>query len=442
MEPADSPLLAVLRTAARRFRMPALPADARAARDSGVETALAFALEAVRTGAAPAAGLQELFTHTLADLIRHALAPGGDPAFQAQVLRGMDADVDAHARLAAGAAADRRAMQSAIDAVAHPGKLRTLGADAPHEALAELHRLATRQDWDALAHAVAAVRTGDADLRQALQAVATHPALARLRQRAVLSERPAVQRYLALCAGHGPVAGSAEAGARGRASAQAGDAAEHLVAQAMSQAARWLDRHEARRPHRVVRGLRTPAGFPPGAAKAKDEWDAAIVRQRGDAHDIVLLVEVKASPAAATPDLGRLLRGLQRLAGAASAMQYTFTCAEGGIALHGDALRALQPVGFALPPQVIYCCTASETRPPVLSAASKAVLLVEPASLSFARAVAAGETPAPAGLLPVWQALPTAPRLRSALYQYDTARAAREAMLHPHDLLAALASAG
>jgi hypothetical protein len=322
--------------------------------------------------------------------------------------------------------------------VAHPGKLRAQGGRAPRDGLAVLHRLAAQQDWDALAHAAGTLDAGDTDLRAALRALAAHDALARLRQLAVLRDLPAVQRYLALCAQRGPRAGSEEAAAHGRASARAGDAAEHVVAHALEQAVHWLDGHEARRPHAVVRGLRTPAGFPAGADKAKDEWDAAIVRSRGDAHDIVLLAEVKASPAAATPDLGRLLRGLRRLARAEPGARYTFACAGGEVTLHGDSLRALQPPGFALPAHVIYCCAAGETRPPVLSAASQAVLLAEPACLAFAHALAAGGAPDDAALRPVWEALPTAARLRSALHQYDTARAAREAMLHPADLLAAL----
>jgi hypothetical protein len=67
------------------------------------------------------------------------------------------------------------------------------------------------------------------------------------------------------------------------------------------------------------------------------------------------------------------------------------------------------------------------------------VLASEPASLAYARALASGEAPSRDALLPVWQALTAAPRLRAALYQYETARAVREAMLHPDDLLAALA---
>jgi hypothetical protein len=74
----------------------------------------------------------------------------------------------------------------------------------------------------------------------------------------------------------------------------------------------------------------------------------------------------------------------------------------------------------------------------VLSAASKSVLLTEPASLAFARRWAAGEAPSHEELSPVWEALAGAPRLRAALHQWETTRAVREAMLHPQDLLAAL----
>ena len=41
-------------------------------------------------------------------------------------------------------------------------------------------------------------------------------------------------------------------------------------------------------------------------------------------------------------------------------------------------------------------------------------------------------------LAPVWHALLNEGRLRAVLNQYDTARRAREAMLHPDDLSAAV----
>jgi hypothetical protein len=148
---------------------------------------------------------------------------------------------------------------------------------------------------------------------------------------------------------------------------------------------------------------------------------------------------VKASPAAATSDLPRLLRGLERLAHAQEGDPYDFATPQGSVALGGDSLRALRPQGRALPPNVFYCCDApAEAQPPVLSAAAKAVLLAEPASVAFAQQLAAGASPAAADLLPAWQELPHAPRLHATLHQYDTARSAREAMLHPEDLLAAV----
>lgn len=107
---------------------------------------------------------------------------------------------------------------------------------------------------------------------------------------------------------------------------------------------------------RVVRGLRTPRGFPGPAHKAKKEWDAAIVR--------------------------------------------------------GD--------GGEGPAEIL--------------------LLAEPASLAFAHQLACGAWPPDNALAPVWEALTTAPRLRCALHQDETSRAVREAMLHPDDLLAAVAA--
>jgi hypothetical protein len=73
-----------------------------------------------------------------------------------------------------------------------------------------------------------------------------------------------------------------------------------------------------------------------------------------------------------------------------------------------------------------------------LSAATRAVLLGEPASFAFACRLARGEAPPDSELLAVWSALATEPRLRSALYQYETAKRVRDAMVHPLDLLSAM----
>jgi hypothetical protein len=255
---------------------------------------------------------------------------------------------------------------------------------------------------------------------------------------AALLQTEAVQRYGALCAQRGPVAGSDAAAAQGRASARLGDTAEAITLRAFGRIAAWLNGH----PHssgewRVIGGLRAPRGLAAAPQQAKDEWDVALLRGADgrDALDIVLLAEVKAAPAAATPDFPRLQRGLRRLAGADEHQHYVFASADGDMPLTGESLRRLQPHGPALPEHVIYCCTApDEAQPPMLSAASRGLLLAEPASIAFAQRVAGGEAPPHAALASVWEALTTAGRLRPVLHQYETSRVVRDAMLHPDDL--------
>lgn len=431
--------------------MPPLPADAGAAAARGTDTALAFAIEAARTGQLrgmqPAAEVRALFTRHLAQLIRAALKPeGGDPAFQAMVLQAQDALVAEHVRLAAQRAADARAIRAAVDAIAHPGKLHAAPAGPSREALAQLHALAASQAWAGLARSAELLldqaAAEDQRLADALRTMLAHPALQRLQRFDALQEHAGVQRYRAVCEQRGPVAGSAAAAAQGRAAARVGKEAEHTAMQALQAVARWLNAGAGdAATFRVARSLRTPAGFAGEAAKAKDEWDAAIVRTTGDgdAADVVLLAEVKASAAAATSDASRLYRGLLRLAHAQAAASYMFPAADAAVRLTGASLRALRPHGRALPQQVIYCCTAPpEAQPQVLSAAAQAVLLAEPASLAFAHALARGASPSHDALAPVWDALTGEPRLRSALHQFDTACAVRDAMLHPDDLHAAM----
>ena len=445
--PPDTLLLAALAAAPRRFRLPPLPADADAAAAAGAAAALAIAIAAAR-GASERqlplpADAEALFTQSLARLIAQALAPeGGDPAFQAAVLQAQDRDVRDHARLSRQRAADLRAVRSAIDAVAHPGKLQRMPAGAARDALAQLHALAAAGEWARLTQALAALPAPDG--LQPAQA-----ALQRLVRGDELLHLDAVQRYRALGARQGPLAGSDAAAARGRASAREGELAEQAGAQALRAVVDLMNRRAAAAADRgsfhVVRSLRTPGGFPGTASKAKEEWDAAILRSSADAQgatELVLLAEIKASPAAVSADLPRFLRGLQRLAEADAGTTYTFASDDGATQILGASLRRLRPHGHLLPPQVIYCCPApAESQPQaLLSAASKAVLLAEPASIAFAQRVVHGE-PAPphASLAPVWRALATTPRLRATLHQDETARLAREAMLHPDDLLAAAA---
>lgn len=446
--PPDALLLAALRSAPRRFRLPPLPADAEAAAAAGAATALAFAIEqardAVERQAPPPAQAGALFTRALARLIEDASAPGGgDPAFQALAMQSQDGAVREHVALARQRAADLRAVRSTLDAVAHPGKLARLPAGAGRDALARLHALASAGAWERLQQALAP-GPGDAPAAAAatLQALRTDPALGRLVRGDALRRLAPVQRYEALCRRHGPAAGSEAAATRGRASAQAGELAEAAGVQALRALADALN-HGSDGPaasHRVVRSLRNPRGFPGASRKAKEEWDAAIVRDGGlpGTAEPVLLVETKASPAAVASDFPRLLRGLARLAQAEAGAVYAFRSDDGTVRFEGAALRALQPGGHALPPRVIYCCPAPAEPLPqaLLSAASRSVLLGEPASLAFAGRLARGETPPHEALAPVWHALAHAARLRAALHQDETARTAREAMLHPDDLRA------
>ncbi|MDR6423898.1 hypothetical protein J2738_000020 [Variovorax paradoxus] len=448
----DALLLAALRTAPRRYRLPPLPADAEAAVAGGTDATLAFAIEAARTEkASPATApsheaMQALFTRALAQLIREALAPErGDPAFQAAMLQAQDAQVHEHVQLSRQRAADLRTLRVAVDAIAHPGKLRHEAAGAVRDALVRLHGLAAAGAWPELAQALAQPLAqelrGTGNFGAPLEAIRSSPALQRLVRGSELLRRESVQRYQALCERRGPLAGSDAAAAEGRASAQQGRIAEQAAVEAFREIAGMLNRHrKGAATYRVARGLRTPRGFPGEANKAKEEWDAAIVRGDAGGADLVLLAETKASPAAATSDFPRLLRGLRRLAQARAEAVYAFASADGEQRIAGASLQGLRPIRRLLPPHVIYCCSAPpEALPQPLGAATKAVLLAEPASLVFAQQLARGEAATHAALAPVWHALATAPRLQAALHQYETAQKARAAMLHPDDLLASVA---
>lgn len=448
VDDATALLLAAVQAAPRRYRMPPLPADAAAAAAAGPDAALAFAIEAARQAAAPLAELQPLFTRALAQLIAAALqADGGDAGFQALVLRARDAEVDEHVRLAAQEPADRRAIRIAADAFAHPGKVRALPAGALAEALARLHEAMAAQAWDATRRAVArlgALGPQGPLFDSWLAGLVAHPALARLERADVLRERDAVRRYRALCEQRGPLAGSEAAAAQGRASARVGGDAEDATVEAFRAIAQLLNAGGNGTAFRVVNTLRVPRGFPGAADKAKDEWDAAIVREPvdGEGAEIALLAEVKASPAAATPDFWRLLRGLQRLAHAGPGANHDFPAAGRSVRITAASLRRLQPAGDALPPHVIYCCSApAEPQPALLSAATRGVLLAEAAAVAWALRWQDGAAPPDGLLAPVWEALATAPRLRSALHQYQSAQRVRAAMLQPGDLLQAVREA-
>ncbi len=456
MSPTPLPDLPdLLRTVRRRYRLAPLPATLDAAVAAGSETALAFAMESARLALAGQEPLDDVwrdtFTDALAVLIRRAMAPDeGDPAFQAQVLKSGDAQVREWVRLEAQAASDARAVRAAVDALAHPGKLRRLPEDATRRALASLYARAAAGEWHALASEAAALSAAlleaGAPLRAQVREIGASAALKRLSDGEAMTATPPVLRYRALRARTTPAAGSDAAQAQGRASAREGLLAEQVAASALAELAAFLHRTgDAASPtYRVLRSLRTPRRLSGGGDGSKEEWDAAVVRCTAPgAGDVVLLAEVKAAPAAVTSDMPRLLRGLTRLAQAEADTAYAFASIDGPILLGGASLRALQPRGDHLPEQVIYLCSAArESRPSVLSAAAKGMLFAEPASLAFARALAAGSSPAGTALDPVWQSLVSESRLGGVLRQFDIACRAREAMLHTGDLSATLRALG
>lgn len=448
MHELDALLLAAVRTAPRRYRMPPLPASGGAAWAISPEAALAFALEAVRVaqegGARPSPGAGRLFARALAALIRESLdAQHGDAAFQALVLQAHDADVESHARLASREAADRRAVRAATDAFAHPGKLRGR-PPAQRDALASIHRLAAEDRWTALRQAaermLAAHAHEDVEPGRALRALLAHPGLERLERGAALQGVESVRRYRALLERRGTAGAAAE---QDRTTARAGDLAEARTVQAFGRIADGLNVAAGAPRYRVVRGLRNPRELP-APPRGKAEWDAAIVSaapEAGEADrgasELVLLAEVKAAPLAAAEDLPRLVRGLQALAGADAGAAYAFGCATGAdpVRIMGASLRRLRPQGLGPPPGVVYACAADTEAPPRwLGAAAKGRLLADPASLAHAERLLRGGTPGPDELLPSWDTLEQAPRWRAVVQQYEAARLAREAMLHPADL--------
>ncbi|RAS00415.1 hypothetical protein C7415_117109 [Cupriavidus alkaliphilus] len=457
------PLLdAMLRAVPRRYRLPALDGACEPALDASPATMLALVIEQARAalarGETPDVGCQDRFTGALARMVREATrADGGDPVFQAMVLRHRAAPVREYASLSVRADQDRRLVHAAVNALAHPGKQQRLGPGAQREALARLHACAGAGAWnelhDAALHLLEISQTpasaGDPPAARGVIQLLEHAALARLRRVDALASDPLVVEYRTLWERYGPRSGSASAVAQGLSARQRGEAAEALAAQALQALAQRLNAAVgAPSPYRVVTSMRVPAAIPAAHQHAKSEWDVVLLRQvaaTGDtaggtpAWDVCLLVEVKASVDAATTDFPRLLRGLRLLAHADKDAVYPFATREGTVPLRGAALCALPSAATALSRTVLYCCDAPpEPAPRLLSAAARMQLLSATPTLDFAAALMAG-TPADARALePVWHALLEAPGWRAVLNQYAVLRQVRELMVHTDDLLAAV----
>jgi len=452
------PLLAdTLHRVVRRYRLPATPdtqAGAESLQPADPATTLAITIEQTRTsiacGTAPSPGQQHRFTHALADLIHEALLPiGGDAAFQAILLRHQAPQVQEYASLSAQIDQDRRSIHAIVNAIAHPAKLERRQADAQRDQLARLHALKDAADWSALADtARQLVDSGALDTRaaQGLARLLASAELDRLQRLAALGSDIEVQQYQALLDRQAPRSGTDAAIAQGSAAQLRGACVETKAAQVLDALAEVLNKTApAQPPYRVVTSMRVPAAMPGSTDRAKSEWDAVLLRQAAPIDgkpcwDVCLLVEVKASIDAATTDFARLLRGLQLLASADRDTVYTFATHQGEVSLHGASLADLPTEVSELPGTVLYCSDApADTRPRLLSAASRMQLLASDTSLEYAGKVASGQTPDLRDLEPVWHALLASPRWRAVLDQYQGLYKVRSLMVHLDDLSAAIA---
>lgn len=458
-------LVDTLRRVARRYRLPAIP-DTRAASDSpqpaDPATTLAITIEQTRMsmarGIAPGPEQQCLFTRALADLIHEALRPtGGDAAFQAILLRHHAPQVQEYASLSAHIDQDRRTIHAIVNAIAHPAKLQRRQVDAHRDQLARLHALKDAADWSALADTARRLVEGgvqdDARVAQGLARLLASDELDRLQRVAALGSDIEVQQYQALLDRQAPRSGTDAAIAQGSAAQLRGACVETKAAQVLDALADVLNKTvlaqpgqsaAAQPPYRVVTSMRVPAAMPGHTDRAKSEWDAVLLRQATTIDgkpcwDVCLLVEVKASIEAATTDFSRLLRGLQLLASADRDTVYTFATHQGEIRLRGASLSALPTEVSDLPGTVLYCSDApADTRPRLLSAASRMQLLASDTSLAYAGQLASGQAPDPCALEPVWHALLASPRWHPVLDQYQGLYKVRLLMVHLDDLSAAI----
>lgn len=443
-----------LRIVARRYRLPPLDSASSLTDAANPATALAIVIEEacrMRTdGESPGTALRQRFIDALAQMIRDAMNPqSGDPAFQAAVLRHDAPSVREYASLSAHAEQDRRALYSAVNAIAHPAKLERSAQTWQRDGLARLHAAVTSASWADLHATLQQLlalpdMTTDAAFEQDIVKLKDSPALERMLRVDALASDEHVRRYRALWVRQGPLEGSTIAVAQGVASQQRGAAVEALAAQALDALARRLEAVDEQRTYQVVTSMRVPSSIPGRHDRAKTEWDAILLeRTRGDdpapAWNVRFLVEAKASADAATTDLPRLLRGLNLLAQADSDTIYSFETHQGTVRVHGASLRALTTDEATLQQEVLYCCDASaDATPRLLGAASRMQLLSAQASLEYASALAQRPDADPDGLGVVWHALLTLPQWHAVLHQYPSLRQVRELMVAIDDLRAAI----
>ncbi|HLU78449.1 MAG TPA: 3-deoxy-D-arabino-heptulosonate 7-phosphate synthase, partial [Burkholderiaceae bacterium] len=218
--PTDAaPLLArILGEVPRRYRLGELPAPFAAESDPHRANQLAILIEharlALAAGQPPDPAIKERFLHCLEALIRDAMQPeGGDPTYQAMVLRNHSGPVQEYVALAVQQAQDSRRVQSLLNAFAHPAKLERLPAGALRDRLAILQGHVGAARWAQAAtllqqQAPEAEAGGDAAVKAGLHRLQHDPALPRLLRLEALQADAEVRRYQSLWERQGPPANS------------------------------------------------------------------------------------------------------------------------------------------------------------------------------------------------------------------------------------------
>lgn len=456
----------VLCTVPRRYRLSALSVGPVHSHTSNPSTALAHVIERARqamvSGDNADAQLKRSFVQTLAQMINDALrADKGDPAFQAMLLQQHEVLVREYVSLLAHANHDRRTVLGRVNAIAHPGKQQPALPHWQRDAMAHLYA-ASSVSWSDLVDTARRIQAlpqmeRSPAFQDGVLRMLNSPEIQRLQRLEALTSTDVVRRYLSLSDKQGPRSGSRAAVAQGAQSQQRGAAVEALATRAIQMLAQLLneavdagqenDRDDTKRlTYRVVTSMRVPAQLANGTDYAKTEWDVVLLRQTTTAKtmpvsttpvwDVCLFVEAKASPDAATTDFPRLLRGLELLAQADENNVYSFQTREGTVQVSGTSLRALDTDMTNVRRTVLYCCDApADASSRLLSAANRARLLGEPASLEFARMLMQKQNPHPDSLEPLWHQLLESPRWHAVLHQYPMLQCVRELMIYPEDIV-------
>ncbi|HLT98497.1 MAG TPA: 3-deoxy-D-arabino-heptulosonate 7-phosphate synthase [Burkholderiaceae bacterium] len=459
-------LAKILSEVPRRYRLDDLPEVSDGNGDplhcaNQLAVVMEHARRALAEGQQPGPQLKQRFLHCLETLLRDAMQPeGGDPTFQALVLRHQSEVVQEYVALAVQQAQDTRRLHALLNAFAHPAKLARMPVSEPRKRLEALQEHAAQARWSQTASLVSELLSktedgfwGELDpaVHTGLHRMQQDASLLRLQRLEVLTREPEVQRYQALWERQGPPANSHAAAQNGAEGRLRGNNVETLTKEALQALADFLNARVEGSPYRVVTAMYVPAALAAHQEGGKTEWDAVLLRRvaEADPHEgaesaltddaalweVSLLVEAKASPDSVATDFPRLLRGLKVLAQADEHRNYPFKAREGIFLLRGAQLARLPTEVETLDNMVLYTSDAPADRNPrLLSAAARMQLMSSPEGIAYATAVSGGGTGDAHGLDALWTQLLHAPQWTPILQQYHTISQARALMVHVDDL--------